>query len=78
MIRPQPVIWSHPAVVTYLTVSGSVVTKLFGGPNGGAGSEKSTSCAARRNSCLASSAASGRPSGPAFIWPFSTAFCAAE
>src|SRR5690242_1815896 len=58
--RPQPVIWSQPAVVMKRDDAGSVVAKLFGGPHLGTGShrgvEKSMSSAPRRNSCFASSA----------------------
>src|SRR6266568_3429679 len=75
--RPQPEIWSQPAVVTKRWEAGSVVAKLLGGPHLGAGSqrgvEKSMSLAPRRNSCLASSADSGRPEASGAITPFSTA-----
>src|SRR5436309_14570958 len=80
--RPQPEIWSHPAVVTKRWDAGSVVTKLLGGPHLGAGSqrgvEKSMSSAPRRNSCLASSADSGRPEASAAMTWFCTALRAAE
>src|SRR5690348_3179390 len=80
--RPQPVIWSHPAVVTNREEAGSVVAKLFGGPHLGTGSqrgvEKSMSSAPRRNSCLASSADSGRPDASGVMTPFCTALRAAE
>src|SRR5437588_292413 len=83
LMRPQPVIWSHPAVVTKRWEAGSVVAKLLGGPHcGGAGAqrgvEKSMSSAASRKSCLASSAARGRPDGLALITPLCTALRAAE
>src|SRR6266576_6546824 len=80
--RPQPEIWSHPAVVTKRWEAGSVVAKLLGGPHRGAGSqrgvEKSMSSADRRKSCLASSAESGRPDESALMTPFSMALRAAE
>jgi hypothetical protein len=47
--------------VTNRVDAGSVVAKLFGGPAGGFGVEKSMSSAASRNSCLASSAVSVTP-----------------
>src|SRR5438552_18377514 len=82
-MRPHPVIWSHPAVVTKRWEAGSVVAKLLGGPHiGGAGAhrgvEKSMSSAATRKSCLASSAASGRPEESPLITPSSPAVRAAE
>src|SRR3954447_23353224 len=80
--RPQPEIWSHPAVVTKRCDAGSVVAKLLGGPHLGAGSqrgvEKSMSSALSRKSCLASSAESGRLEASAAMTPFSTALRAAE
>ena len=78
LTRPQPLIWSHPAVVTNRCDAGSVVAKLFGGPNGGFGVEKSMSSAASRKSCFASSNASGRPDASGAITPLSTALRAAE
>src|SRR5438477_1572064 len=77
LMRPQPVIWSQPAVVMKRWEAGRVVAKLFAGP-GGLGVEKSMSSAARRNSCLTSSAESGWPdeSGPSRPWAM--AFRAAE
>ena len=80
--RPQPEIWSHPAVVTKRCDAGSVVMKLLGGPHLGAGSqrgvEKSMSSAANRTSCLASSADSGRPDASGAMVPFCTALRASE
>src|SRR5438874_13751172 len=82
LMRPHPVIWSQPAVVVKRDEAGRVVAKLLGGPHWGAGSqrgvEKSTSSAASRKSCLASSAASGRPDPSRLITPLSTALRAAE
>jgi hypothetical protein len=76
-MRPHPLIWSHPAVVTKRCESGSDVKKLLAGP-GGFGVEKSMSSAAARNSCLASSADSGRPDASGEMMPCSTAFRASE
>src|SRR5438270_13347811 len=82
LIRPQPVIWSQPAVVTKRWESGRVVPKLLGGPHLGAGSqrgvEKSMSSAPRRKSCFASSAARGRPDPSGWMTPLSTALRGAE
>ena len=80
--RPHPEIWSQPAVVMKRWESGSVVAKLLGGPHLGAGSQrgvvKSMSSAARRTSCLASSADSGRPDASGAMVPFCTALRASE
>src|SRR4051812_28069047 len=86
--RPHPEIWSQPAVVTNRCDAGTLDPKLLGGPHPGwplglvphRGVEKSMSSAPRRISCLASSAARGRPlpSAAGVMTPVSTALRAAE
>src|SRR5688572_30455331 len=78
LTRPQPLIWSQPAVVTNRREAGIVVTKLWGRPHGTFGVEKSMSSAPSRKSCLASDADSGRPDGSGSMIPRSTALRAAE